>query len=260
MSSIVPLLAVRDPAGFKNKNDTDMLKLIALLIMTIDHTDRILVDKLAGEFHFLTVIGRFAFPIFAFMIARNSLYTRNPGEYVKLLLVFGVLSQFIYWWALDHGSFWAPMNVLFTLALGVMSVRAWMAGPKWWPALPVLIGLGWFCEYNMEGVALMLVIAMTVHNIRHVGLTHPWTLLGAATMVALSYLLNISSYDPAIVIGNQYGPWVVTALALCFLSLLPPVEAFERNFRFSGGRLFFYAYYPGHLAMLGLSGAVLLSL
>ncbi|MAA73126.1 MAG: hypothetical protein CMN28_00275 [Salinisphaeraceae bacterium] len=234
-----------------------MLKLLAILIMTVDHADRILLDRLSSDYHVLTVIGRFAFPIFAFMIARNSLYTSNPRQYVKLLLIFGVVSQPIYWWALGHESFWDPLNVLFTLALGVLCVRAWLAGPRYWLALPVLIGLGWFVEYRMEGVALMLMIGMTVHNIRHRGVLHPYVITGAVVMAGLAYFLNFTSYNPQSVLYNEYAKWVMLALALCFMTLHPKMEALESRFRFTGGKLFFYAYYPGHLAVLGLLALLL---
>lgn len=232
-----------------------MLKLFAILVMTIDHADRVLLDAYF-DYEFLTVIGRFAYPVFAFMIARNAMYTRNPRRYLMLLVGFGALSQPIYWWALDHASFWDPLNVMFTLALGVLSVRAWLAGPRFWPALPFIIAAGHFVEYRMEGVALMLAIAFTTYHLRERGWRHWQTLIGAASLIALSFFLNISSYAPGKVLHNPYGPWVVFALLICFATLLPRVEQFETRFRWPGLRLFFYAYYPSHLAILGSLAAL----
>ena len=229
-----------------------MLKIFALLVMTIDHADRILLDH---SVHVMTVLGRFAFPLFAFMIARNGLYTRNAKQYLKLLVLFGVLSQPIYWWALDHESFWDPLNVLFTLALGLLGVRAWLDG-AWW-ALPFIIAAGWFVEYRMEGVAVMIAIGYTVHSIRNRGLLHPATVAGGLVILLLSGFINTGGYTLSAMLGNQYAPWVICAFALGFITLHPAIEEFEKRFRWPGFRIFFYAYYPGHLATLGVIGLLL---
>jgi hypothetical protein len=59
------------------------------------------------------------------------------------------------------------------------------------------------------------------------------------------------------VLYNEYAKWVMLALALCFMTLHPKMEALESRFRFTGGKLFFYAYYPGHLTVLGLLALLL---
>lgn len=226
-----------------------MLKMFALLVMTIDHADRILFDH---SYHWMTVLGRFAFPLFAFMIARNSLYTSNAKRYLLLLLLFGALSQPIYFWALEHASFWNPLNVLFTLALGVLAVRAWING-YWW-TLPFIIAAGWLVEYRMAGVALMLVVAFTIDSIRRRGLAHLLTGCGGLLIVLLSSLINTGGYGVDDMLNNSYAKWVIAAFALGFITLAPRIEAFEKRFRWPGFRLFFYAYYPGHLATLGVAG------
>lgn len=229
-----------------------MLKIFALLVMTIDHADRILLDH---SVHFMTVLGRFAFPLFAFMIARNGLYTSNAKEYLKLLLIFGVLSQPVYWWALDHDSFWQPLNVLFTLALGLLGVRAWLAG-YWW-TLPFIVAAGWFVEYSMEGVAVMIAIGYTVHSIRDRGLAHPLTWAGGLLIIWMACYINTGGYGLSDMLGNSYAPWVILAFALGFISLHPSIEEFEKKFRWPGFKIFFYSYYPGHLAALGLIGLLI---
>lgn len=232
-----------------------MLKIFALLVMTIDHADRVLFDH---SYHWMTVIGRFAFPLFAFMIARNSLYTSNAKRYIFLLLLFGVLSQPIYFWALEHASFWDPLNVLFTLALGVLAVRAWVNG-YWW-SLPFIIAAGWFVEYRMEGVAVMLAVAFTVDSIRNRGLMNPLTLGGGLLIILLSCFINTGGYGIDDMLTNSYAKWVMAAFALGFITLAPRIEEFEKRFRWPGFRIFFYAYYPGHLATLGLLGLMALGI
>lgn len=218
-----------------------MLKIIAILMMTVDHADRILFDE---RYQLLTIMGRFAFPLFAFMIARNGLYTRNPGKYISLLFLFGLISQPIYAFALGH-PWLDPLNVLFTLGLGLLAVQVWLRG-YWW-ALPFIIGAGWFVDYNMEGVAVMLVIAFTIHSLRTRGAGHPLTLCGGAGVIALASCINTWNYVP----------YVIAAFALGFLTLIPVIDTFEKRLRWAGFRLFFYAYYPTHLAVLALIARLL---
>ena len=94
----------------------NMLKLFAALAMTVDHIGVILFPRIT----ILRVIGRFAFPIFAFMIAQGCHYTRNKVRY--FLTVFGVgavcqLTLFCY-----NGSL--EMNILITFSLSVLLIYA----------------------------------------------------------------------------------------------------------------------------------------
>lgn len=193
-----------------------MLKIFALLVMTIDQADRILFDQTN---QWMTILGRFAFPLFAFMIARKDLYTSNARRYLILLALFGVLGQPIYYWALDHDGLLDPLNVLVTLALGLLAVRAWLQR-VWW-ALPLIIAAGWFVEYGPEGVALMLLCGMTVYTLRERGLVHPLTLAGGALIVVLSTLINTAGYLPEDMLTNSYAPWVISAFALGFVTMAP---------------------------------------
>ena len=213
-----------------------MLKIIAIIMMTADHANRILFVK---EYDLLTVMGRFAFPLFAFMIARNGLYTRYPAKYIGLLFLFGVVSQPIYAWALNH-DWLQPLNVLFTLGLGLCAVRAWLAG-YWW-LLPLIIALGWFVDYGVEGVAITPVIAFIIQSINQRGFLHAQTVLGFGLLIALSFRINAISYAPV----------VIGAFALGYLTLLPQLDEIEKKLRWPRFRLFFYGFYPCHLLLLAL--------
>ena len=58
------------------------LKLIAAFAMVCDHAGLMLFPQVP----ILRVIGRLAYPIFAFMIAEGCRYTRNKKRYLGLLL------------------------------------------------------------------------------------------------------------------------------------------------------------------------------
>ena len=62
--------------GFLNGNQ---LKIIALIAMTLDHIGKMLLPG----FTILQIIGRLAFPIFAYMIAEGCRYTKNRKKLEK---------------------------------------------------------------------------------------------------------------------------------------------------------------------------------
>src|SRR5205085_4973530 len=95
---------------------TFQIKLIAIIAMVIDHI---------GLFFFphillLRIIGRLAFPLFAWLIANGAHHSKNPTKYLTRLFLFALLAQipFILINRLIDPSFW-ELNVLFTLFLGL---------------------------------------------------------------------------------------------------------------------------------------------
>ena len=65
------------------------LKIIALLSMFCDHFG----DAFIGHYSFLNLIGRFAFPIFAFQISEGFIYTKNLKKYFLRLGIFAIIAQ-----------------------------------------------------------------------------------------------------------------------------------------------------------------------
>ena len=112
------------------------LKIIAIVTMFLDHFAVVFGDELykalpflnAGGFEVLRVIGRLAFPIFAFMIAVGATYTSNIYKYLGRLLAFAFISEIPF----DLGLYATPLkevlhetehqNVFFTLFLGLLSI------------------------------------------------------------------------------------------------------------------------------------------
>lgn len=94
----------------------NQLKLIALITMTIDHIGMMLFPRTI----LLRVIGRLAFPIFAYMIAEGCQHTRNRSRYFLSMAGLGLLCQIVYWVA--TGSLY--MCVLVTFSLSILLIYA----------------------------------------------------------------------------------------------------------------------------------------
>jgi len=114
---------------------TFILKCIAVIAMTIDHTGAILVS-LGHNVEFMRVIGRFAFPIYAFLIAEGCRRTRDIRKYVLRLVIFAILSEvpfnlFVGMTQMKEATFlgWAAQNEFVGLALGLrLSVSGAFSG------------------------------------------------------------------------------------------------------------------------------------
>lgn len=158
------------------------LKLLALFCMLSDHFAKVvlsggvLIPYIGAEADLwlrtmMTVIGRIAFPIFAWFTAEACRKTKNPGKYLLRLLIFALLSeapfQLCFYGAGYLGFQLGCHNVMFTMLLGaaaiiagqylqkhIHSVAAYMI-----PAVAA-VALGWFLytDYNAWGVALIILL------------------------------------------------------------------------------------------------------
>lgn len=79
----------------------DLIKIVAMVSMLIDHIGVIFYPQVG----WLRVIGRIAFPIFAYGIAMGFHYTRDRKMYALRLLIFSIISQVPYMWLNAWASF-----------------------------------------------------------------------------------------------------------------------------------------------------------
>ncbi len=98
----------------KIRLSNNQLKIIAMLAMLSDHVGKALLPRLT----ILQIIGRIAFPIFAYMIAEGCSHTRNRGGYLSRMLGLALLCQAAYSFA--TGSLY--LNILITFSLSVITI------------------------------------------------------------------------------------------------------------------------------------------
>lgn len=117
--------------------DSNMIKIIAIIAMTIDHiTWMIYPGYPKGIFPIiLHIIGRITCPIMCFFIAEGYYYTKDINKYTKRLFVFAFISHFAYVFAsmdfMDwksfipfyYGSALNQTSVMWSLAWGLVMLR-----------------------------------------------------------------------------------------------------------------------------------------
>lgn len=83
------------------KLNSNHLKMIAIIAMTIDHFSDLIYPQLPMDSAaiFLHIIGRLTAPIMWFFICEGYYYTRNMKKYILRLLVFAFISHFTYCFA-----------------------------------------------------------------------------------------------------------------------------------------------------------------
>ena len=213
----------------------NQLKILALIFMTLDHAGMIL-SPWSGWYR---IVGRLAFPIFAYMIAEGCRYTRNMGKYLGIMALLAVGCQLVDYF--ERGTLYQGILVTFSLSIGLIWLLQ-MAQKKHnflWIALGVLgVGTAYFlCEVLPEllprtdlhvdygFIGVMVPVAVYLGR-------NKWEklLLLTLALAALSYnLVSIQWYCllavPLLALYNgQRGKWKMKWL--------------------------FYIYYPLHLAVI----------
>ncbi len=226
--------------------DQNLLKWLAIVAMVIDHLSEHLLDGFGPG----RAIGRLAFPLFAMFIAYNyTHYYRNrfPGGYIKRMLIFGLLAQAVY---LTFGL--ERLNIMATLALGLLALYLYY-NRRYLLLLALALAVALFnhyvysIEYGLPGVLLPLFIAMGNPLL----MIFPLVFLTARPPFPLqnnplvAIILPTAFTSPAHTLLFESAFTATIILAFLAGRHLRPAQPGK-----SGGKYFFYAFYPAHLALI----------
>ncbi len=223
----------------KTNLDTDFIKIIAVVSMTIDHIG----GAFFPQYPAFRWIGRIAFPLFCYCLTVGMMYTGDIKKYLFRLGAFAVISQPFWILAFNSDDITGNifnLNIFFTLIVSLFG--AWgFKERKWCFFILALILLNVInFDYAMTGLILILIFYLCRNK--------PW--LGAA-VYTLTYLpaLNGNMADPlALKIGGHaIGFEIFALLALPFIYI-------QTNSGLKIPKWFFYIYYPVHLFAIYLIG------
>ncbi|HOZ53314.1 MAG TPA: TraX family protein, partial [bacterium] len=168
-----------------------MFRIIALITMVIDHVGLVFFP----DYLIFRVIGRLAFPLFAFGIAQGYLYTKNLSKYLQRILLLALISQPIFYLLINHKN----LNICFTLTLGLIAIYLYDKGKEWWIKVFGILFILFFgqwlnVEYGAYGILLILCFYIFRNNILLI--LFGSLLVFAQTLLNYSQILNLFAIIP----------------------------------------------------------------
>jgi hypothetical protein len=202
------------------------LKILACLAMSVDHYGIMFAPDSIGY----RIIGRIAFPIFAFLVAEGASKTHDMQKYLARMFLFALISQAPFAWALpEHG-----LNIFFTLCAGLLAVSMYESYRSLWlVALIAISSTAAGVEYGGGGT-------LAIFLMHHFGAT------GKRSALVVSAACLVLSMD----IFMDVDPTAALTYAQPFALLaVPLILAYDgkRGPEFKWG---FYVFYPAHLVLL----------
>ncbi|WP_433923172.1 TraX family protein [Paenibacillus taichungensis] len=202
-----------------------MMQWIAMITMLIDHIGAVFYPQV-GE---LRIIGRIAFPIYAFAVYIGYKHTRNVQKYIWRLFWIAVISQLPFMAAFNHFS----LNVVWTLWSSLLVLLVLDKLPVRLLGIPIVIVAGLVMEmthmdYGMYGLLLVLLFRY---------FQGPVLVMAHLLLNVLYIYLHSSSIQ-------MYSVIATAGIALA--------QYYNAGFRLKGPRWIWRYFYPAHLAVIAL--------
>ena len=279
METVDPLR--KDSPSGSRKISAGTLKVIALVLMLIDHAAVVLMDRglfggytgtavnvsegLYSLYSICRLLGRPSFLLFCFLISEGLGHTRCRGRYALRLSVFALISEIPFNLAVTGRVLFTDLtlqfqNVFFTLAIAVISVSLIERirldkAPVFAGILKFLAGflavtIAGACHTDYGGAGVLCIYAL--YFIGKAGLKIP---------AFIAALLALVLFPTRYTVFDTLSELILTGSC----SLYPPLQfrmdevfaafAFFPISFYSGekgrlGRWFFYIFYPAHLLVL----------
>ena len=244
--------AARWPLAYKQIDlnpDTNLVKVIAIITMLCDHTGKMLFHS-----SIMRIIGRVAFPLFAYCIAVGCVYTKNHLKYLSRLTLIGLISQPFYALSMGHTTAsmytiafkdnplgavlnfyvesWYYPSIFLSLVFGVMII--WTIRERH-PALTLALMLFvWkgsrIFDYGWRGVALIVLFYLFINR---------WW-LSLPVMAAYMFWWGLNNGSSYHLFGLSFGMEMFGIAAL-------PLIYIHTHSGLKINKWVFYLFYPGHL-------------
>lgn len=187
-----------------------ILKIIALITMIIDHYGAIFQP----EQMIFRIIGRFAFPIYCFLLIEGYSHTKNIKSYAKRLLIFALISEIPFDLAFYNKINFYSQNVFFTLFIGLMAIYFIENSKNYINikknhiiTLALLAAFAFSVDYNIIGIIYILAFYFTKNYDPRKKYLYLAISLGAANLLATP-IQQVSLLSLPIIhfYNNEYGP------------------------------------------------------
>lgn len=234
------------------------LHIMGMALMLCDHSWAVGIVQP----EIFTIMGRIAFPIFAFLMVEGFSHTSNVRKYLQRLFVFATLSEIPFNLVAGGGSLFYPLhqNVLWTFLLGLLMLH-FMEKQKTKSFLTrvlmssfllvvfLLLALIGMVDYYAPGILTIFVFYLFRGNkwYHYLGQLYGLYYINYEVLGGLVYPVSI---------GNWHFEFPQQGFAL--LSLLPIwLYNGRKGYDKKWFKYFCYAFYPAHLLILGLLSIML---
>ena len=219
------------PAGILAGNQ---LKCIAVTAMFLDHLGILIFPHI----RLFRIIGRLAYPIFAYMIAEGCQCTRNKLRYFLTVFIVGAGCQLVYYFFSGD----TYLNILLTFSASILLTYAMQASYEadtpgkraMWSvvfAAGILAAIGLdmtlTIDYGFWGIMIPVLVSFAR--------LHKFPRWAELLLLGMGLVLLGSVYD-----GVQHCALLSLPLILCYSG-----KRGKRKMKY-----FFYIFYPLHLALL----------
>lgn len=236
----------------RNGLSSNQIKAIAILAMTIDHLTWTLFPGYDTRWFVLLAhgIGRLTAPIMWFFVAEGYYHTRSVRKYALRLFSLAVVSHFAYNFCFGipfmpfQTSVFNQTGVIWSLAWGL--VLLWVYDASGWKEWQKLLSTAFVClitfPCDWSCIAAMAVVFIGVNRGNFKGQMF-WMLVWTA-VYSLVYFFFLD---------KVYG--VIQLFTCLTIPLLKQYNGQRGQWNRMGK--VFYAYYPIHLALLGILRLIL---
>lgn len=197
--------------------------IIAMMTMLIDHIGLIFFpDELGWR-----IIGRIAFPLYAYGIVLGYKYTVNINKYMMRLLILAIISQIPFMLAFHV----IKLNVIFTLLISLFVISLLDQLNNMWIGIPVLI-ISIFAmeyipmDYGAYGFLLIMIYRYVPTHLR----------------IIMHFVLNLLFF--------LLKSWDIQMFSLISTMLIVYIPYFVESGRKSMPIWLWRGFYPGHLLLL----------
>ena len=139
----------------------NVLKIIACITMLIDHMGVVLFPKIT----ILRIIGRIAFPIFAFLLAEGCYYTRNKIRHLLVISGFAAVMQVVLFLAtrMNDFSIFIHFSIAVLLCLVIDLIEKFITERK------VIVSIALILSFLISVIMLILIDKNTTYFFSNYG-------------------------------------------------------------------------------------------
>ena len=141
--------------------DTNLLKLIAMVTMLVDHMGAVLFP----QYRVMRIIGRIAFPIYAYCLTVGCVYTHDMLRYVQRIILLALVVQPLYVVAMHHTN--PAMYAVAFAEQPVWAVLNFYINSWNHPSILLSLSLGLILLWSVRDRHLAISAAMLVLHVAH---------------------------------------------------------------------------------------------